>query len=183
MKIYEYGWVPRDISIKVDGATQFLGGLHDLQHTGVAQAEAAEDVARLHRNILDGTYASGTTKLLCLSVATTPKILYKHNLNSLSLKRTQETDKIFYPLLLKSARHMWGFPKALLNLSPDYCGLGITSVTDRTFMKKWATLQSALHSDGPQAMAAEGLLYRAAATQGTHLIANQGVILSAPSGT
>ena len=35
-------------------------------------------------------------------LATTPKILYKHNLNSLSLKRTLETDKIFYPLLLKA---------------------------------------------------------------------------------
>ena len=75
---------------------------------------------------------------------------------------------------------MWGFPKALLQLSPDYCGLGITSVTDRTFIKKWATLQSALHSDGPHASAAEGLLYRAAASQGTYLIANQGVVLSAP---
>ena len=75
---------------------------------------------------------------------------------------------------------MWGFPKALLHLSPDHCGLGITSVTDRTFIKKWATLQSALHSDGPQASAAEGLLYRKAASQGTHLIASQGVVLSAP---
>ena len=55
MKIYEYGWTPRDITIKVDGATEFLGGLHDLRHTGIPQAEAAEDVARLHRNILDGT--------------------------------------------------------------------------------------------------------------------------------
>ena len=73
------------------------------------------------------------------------------------------------------------FPKALLNLSPDYCGLGITSVTDRTFMKKCATIQSALHSDGPQAHAAEGLLYRVAASQGTHLVANQGVILTAPT--
>ena len=101
MKIYEYGWTPRDIAIKVDGATEFLGGLHDLQHTGTPQAEAAEEVARLHRNILDGTYASGTTKLMCLSVATTPKILYKHNINSLSLKRTLATDKIFYPLVLQ----------------------------------------------------------------------------------
>ena len=180
MKIYEYGWIPRDITIKVDGATEFLGGLHDLQHTGTPQAEAAEEVARLHRNILDGTYASGTTKLLCLSVATTPKILYKHNIKSLSLKRTLATDKIFYPLVLHASHHMWGFPKALLQLSPDYCGLGITSVTDRTFIKKWATLQSALHSDGPHAPAAEGLLYRAAASQGTYLIANQGVVLSAP---
>ena len=180
MKIYEYGWIPRDITIKVDGATDFLGGLHDLQHTGIPQAEAAEDVARLHRNILDGTFASGTTKLLCLSVTTTPKILYKHNINSLSLKRTLATDKILYPLVLQASHHMWGFPKALLHQSPDYCGLGITSVTDRTFIKKWATLQSALHSEGPQASAAEGLLYRAAATQGTFLIANQGVILTDP---
>ena len=92
-EIYEYGWKPRDIAIKVDGATEFLGGLHDLLHTGIPQAEAAEDIARLHRNVLDGTYASGTTKLLCLSVATTPTILYKHNINfSLSnahLKRTR----------------------------------------------------------------------------------------------
>ena len=131
--------------------------------------------------MLNGTYASGTTKLMCLSVATTPKILYKHNLNSLSLKRTLETDKIFYPLLLKASHHMWGFPKALLHLSPDYCGLGITSVTDRTFIKKWATLQSALHSDGSHSQAAEGLLYRAAATQGTHLVSNQGVILTTPA--
>jgi hypothetical protein len=183
MKIYEYGWKPRDITIKVDGATEFLGGLHDLRHTGIPQAEAAEDVARVHRNILDGTYASGTTKLMCLSVATTPKILYKHNINSLSLKRTLATDKIFYPLLLQASHHMWGFPKSLLHLSPDYCGLGISSVTDRTFIKKWATLQSALHSDGPHALAAEGILYRAAASQGTHLIANQGVVLNAPSTT
>ena len=49
MKIYEYGWKPRDIAIKVDGATEFLGGLHDLLHTGIPQAEAAEDIARLHR--------------------------------------------------------------------------------------------------------------------------------------
>jgi len=181
MKIYEYGWTPRDITIKVDGATEFLGGLHDLQHTGIPQAEAAEDVARLHRIILDDTYASGTTKLLCLSVAITPKILYKHNINSLSLKRTLDTDKIFYPLLLQASHHMWDFPKNLLRLSPDYYGLGISSVTDRTFIKKWATLQTALHSDGPHASAAEGLLYRAAASQGTHLIANQGVVLTAPS--
>ena len=86
------------------------------------QAEAAEEVARLHRNILDGTYAFGTTKLLCLSVTTTPKILYKHNINSLSLKRTLATDKIFYPLVLQASHHMWGFPKALLHLSPTYCG-------------------------------------------------------------
>ena len=78
---------------------------------------------------------------------------------------------------------MWGFPKALLHLSPEYCGLGINSVTDRTFIKKWATLQSALHSGGPHAHAAEGLLHRAAASQGTHLITNQGVILSSPSTT
>ena len=39
MKIYEYGWIPRDITIKVDGATEFLGGLHDLRHTGIPQAE------------------------------------------------------------------------------------------------------------------------------------------------
>ena len=127
-------------------------------HTqGVPQAEATEDVARLHKNILNSTFTSGTTKLLCLSVATTPKILYKRNINSLSLERTLETDKIFNPLLLKAAQHMWGFPKALIHLSPEYCGLGISSVTDRTFMKKWATLQSALHSDGPQAQAAEGV--------------------------
>ena len=71
----------------------------------------------------------------------------------------------------------WGNPKALLHLSPDYCGLGITSVTDRTFIKKWATLQSALHSDGPHASAAEGHLYIAAASQGTYLIAIQEVVL------
>ena len=47
-------------------------------------------------------------------------------------------------------------------------------------MKKWATLQSALHSDGPHAQAAEVLLYRAAAAQGTHMIANRGVVLTAP---
>ena len=168
------------MAIKVDGATEFPGGLHDLQHSGIPQAEAAEDVARLHHNILDGTHASGTTKLVCLSVATIPKILYEHNINSLSLKRTLATDKIFYPLILQTSHHLWGFPKALIHLSTDYCGLGITSVTDHTFIKKWATLQSALHSDGPQASAAEGLLYRAAAAQGTHLIANQGVVLSAP---
>ena len=69
---YKYGWKPRDIAIKVDGATEFLRGLHDLFHTGIPQAEAAEDITRLHRNILDGMYASGTTKLICLSVATTP---------------------------------------------------------------------------------------------------------------
>ena len=45
MKIYEYGWTPRDITIKVDGATELLGGLHDLQHTGIPQAEAAKDAA------------------------------------------------------------------------------------------------------------------------------------------
>ena len=98
MTIYEYGWTPKDITIKIDGATEFLGGLHDLLHTGAPQAEAAEDIARQHKNVLNGTYASGTTKLLCLCVATTHKILYKHNLNFLSLKRTLETDKVFYPL-------------------------------------------------------------------------------------
>ena len=106
MKIYECGWIPRDVAIKVDGATEFLGGLHDLQHSGIPQAEAAEDVARLHRNILDGIHASGTTKLMCLSVATTPKILYQHNINSLSLKRTLATDKIFYPLILQASHHL-----------------------------------------------------------------------------
>ena len=65
MKIYENGWVPRDIAIKVDGATKFLGGIHDLLHTGIPQAQAAEDVARLHKNVLNGTYASDTTKLMC----------------------------------------------------------------------------------------------------------------------
>ena len=65
IKIYEYGWVPRDIAIKVDGATEILGGLHDPLHTGVPQAEAAEDFARLHRTVLDGAYASGTSLPQC----------------------------------------------------------------------------------------------------------------------
>ena len=55
MRIYEYGWVPRDIAIKVDGAAEFLGGIHDLLHTGIPQAKVAEDVTRLHKNVLNGT--------------------------------------------------------------------------------------------------------------------------------
>ena len=71
-----------------------------------------------------------TTKLLCINVTTIPKILYKHNINSLSLKRTQDTDSTLYPLALKASKHMWGFPKALLHLLPYLCGLGTQPVTD-----------------------------------------------------
>jgi hypothetical protein len=32
MKVYEYGWKAHDITIKLDGATEFFGGQHDLVH-------------------------------------------------------------------------------------------------------------------------------------------------------
>jgi len=53
-------------------------------------------------------------------------------------------------------------------------------MVDYTFLKKWATLQSALHSNGPQAGAAEGMLYRAASSIGCHLLENQGTIIVTP---
>ena len=136
MKIYEYGWTARDITVKIDGATEFLGGQHDLITIGSTQEVSALDVTRQHCNVIDRTYASGTTKLMCLSVSTVPKILYKHNLNSISLNRYQKTDKICYPVILSACKHLWGFPKALLHLPPSYCGLGVDSITDRTFQKK-----------------------------------------------
>ena len=120
MKIYEYGWTARDITVKIDGATEFLGGQHDLITIGSTQEVSALDVTRQHCNVIDRTYASGTTKLMCLSVSTVPKILYKHNLNSISLNRYQKTDKICYPVILSACKHLWGFPKALLHLPPSH---------------------------------------------------------------
>ena len=66
--------------------------------------------------------------------------------------------------------HLWGSSHALIRLPADYCGLGIESITDRSFQKKTAMLQSAIHLGGPHSLAAAGLLHRVPASQGTFLV-------------
>ena len=177
MKVHDYGWIPRDIEIKVDGATEYLGGLYNLDGSGAASKEAVREIAISHSNAIRACYASPMTKLLCYSTSSTSKITYKQILNNLSLTQLQETDKAFYPMLISATRNMGGFPKALIHLPTKYCGLGISSTLDRTLLGKWSALHSALYSGDTHAMAAEGLLHRAAAASGHHLLANQGVIL------
>ena len=119
---------------------------------------------------------------MCYSVTTTPKVVYKEQLNSISLKKFHETDQNFYPTLVKAMRNMWGFPKALFHLPPSLCGYGILSTVDRTMLSKWSSLHTALYANDDHSLAAEGLLHRIEATQGTHLLEGQGIILQPPSG-
>ena len=78
---------------------------------------------------------------------------------------------------------MWGFPKALFHLPPSLGGFGILSTVDRTMLSKWSSLHSALYANDDHSIAAEGLLHRIAAAQGTHLLEGQGVILQPPTGS
>jgi hypothetical protein len=120
---------------------------------------------------------------MCYSIATAPKIVYKEQLNSISLKKFHETDQSFYSTLVKATRNMWGFPKALFHLPPSLGGYGILSTVDRTMLSKWSSLHSALYANDDHSIAAEGLLHRMAAIQGIHLLEGQGVILQPPTGS
>ena len=180
MQVHDYGWIPVDITIRTEGATDYLGGLYDVDDTGSTSHSTVQDISSQHASILSTIRAFPETILMCYSVATSPKVVYKQQLNSLTLSQFEETDQVFYPTLVRATRNMWGFPKALFHLPPTLCGYGVLSTVDRTMLSKWASLHSALYSNDDQSLAAEGLLHRITADQGHHLLPGQGVILGTP---
>ena len=119
MTVHDYGWIPVDITIKTDGATDYLGGIYDTDDSGTTSHTTVQNIAKQHATVLSTVRASPETILMCYSIATAPKIVYKEQLNSISLKKFHETDQSFYPTLVKATRNMWGFPKALFHLPPS----------------------------------------------------------------
>ena len=81
-----------------------------MDDTGSTSHSTVQDISSQHASILSTVRALPETILMCYSVATSPKVVYNQQLNSLTLSQFEETDHVFYPTLVRATRNMWGFP-------------------------------------------------------------------------
>ena len=128
------------MSYKTNGATDYLGGIYDTDDSGTTSHTTVQNIAKQHATVLSTVRASTETILMCYSIATAPKIVYREQLNSISLKKFHETDQSFYSTLDKATRNMWGFPKALFHLPPSLGGYGILSTVACCLAMFWTVV-------------------------------------------
>ena len=89
MTIRRLAWTPMDIMIRVEGASNYLGGIFDLEYCGAAAKVVMMKITRASCAAIQAAKASPLTKLMVATVSVIRKIGYNGALASLPLKYTR----------------------------------------------------------------------------------------------
>ena len=143
-------WSPIAIPIRIEGASNYLGGIYDLNYSGAA-AKA---------EIIKATKALPETKLMVATVRVIGKVGNKGALASLSLKDYKDIDAIFNDMYRTITKTMISFPTALLYTPRHLGGLGIPQFSVTVQQTRLRILMSGLFEEGRQKDTADSLLSR-----------------------
>ena len=153
-------WTPIAIPIRRTGASSYLGGLYDLEYSGVEVKAEMMKIARAACAAIKATKASPETKLMVATVSVIKKIGYKGALASITLQDYKDIDAVFNDMYRTITKNMNSFPTALLYTPRHLGGLGIPQFSVAVQQKKLRMLMAGLAEDGRQKDTAESLLSR-----------------------
>ena len=70
-------WIPVEIPIRLEGASNYLRGIYDLDYSGAAAKAEKMKIARVSHAAIKATNVSPETKLMMSTVTVIKKIGYK----------------------------------------------------------------------------------------------------------
>ena len=105
-------WTPIEIPIRVDGASNYLGGIYDLDYSGAAAKAEMMKITRASCAAIQAAKASPLTKLMVSTVSVMRKIVYKGALTSPPLKDYEDIDAVFNNMYLTVTKNTKIFPRA-----------------------------------------------------------------------
>ena len=177
MTVHAHPWTPHQVKVNVTEATEYLGGVYDVQYNGRTTLSRIRDIATLHCNTIRHATVSAASKIMVATISTIAKIRYKAALSPISLKDLQDIDKIFAKLFRQVTNNMESFPTALLHIAKRFGGLGLTRFSDEVQWDKLRTIWSSLRSHSLHEQATQGLLNRAVRKHAQRSSPGQRIIL------
>ena len=195
--IHTWGWIPSEVGVgwtlpKKNEEGQDIGvaqqGLHSLKYLGIHidsnnfHEKLFQETLRIIRSmcrVIGSKKATADLKACSIFLRVITMATYRGSVGPWSLERLREWDKPVEALYRKIHSCMSCLSKEILYMSPaeGQVGLGLPCLSDRCQEEKWAKLHRAMITGGDSAVAAEGLLLRAARICGKPVIANCGVTL------
>ena len=145
--VYSMGWSQHEVTVKVQGSTEYLGVIYDIQRA-YSSSQHARNILTLTQqvNSVRISNASAITKNVTLISSVYSALIYKARMCAIPYSDMQTYDKILYPLLCHITKNRPTFPYALLHLSPEYGGIGLPQLSDRIHQEKLNIILRGLES-------------------------------------
>ena len=172
-------WVRTEIALKNKGTIKMLGILHDHLNNGMEQHKAV--LLRIKRAVaaLMSKQAPNQGINYVIERVIIPRAEYVGSRAPWSLAVCEELDIPINVLIRYKSKNILGYPTAMLYLSnKDYCGLGMTQLSQSIQEGKNRMLHAASVSPDPYLRAvAEAIVDRAARKAGTMAMRSQDFVI------
>ena len=169
--LHTEGWLPTIVRLQHDGTFKHLGILWDMHLSNEQQRTHTLGYLKTALAYVCAKRASNTCKYLAITKCIIPKIIYTAKFMSWTLQQYEELEQPISAAYRKIAKHLPGFPTALLYVERSDGGMGFTSLSDAVQQAKLA-LHQRLSATPDGCHVASSLFARAFAMRGQGLLVN-----------